>query len=362
MRFKIRLLAFVIALLSSSLQVSAQMKLRSIKNNNHRLTRFRGPNLKFPKYKRYSFAGASINSLNYFGDLAPASDASSTDFEFTRPGFSVSFGRKYGPIYWWRISFSWGTLRGDDFASANPYNETAKYRYVRNLHFRNRISELSYTLHFDLLENPYTYLKRSTWTPYVFVGIALFYHNPKTKVPLQDVHTGLPFENGGKWVALQPLGTEGQNTGVYNTKPYRRIQPAVPFGLGFKFRAADRWDVAFEVGVRYLFFDYIDDVSGSYVDLGTFDDPMARALSDRSQENTGGAGAKPRDFAIIESITTTHTYTGSDGKTYTVYNGYGSDKHSSNIRGNVDDRDIYIITTLKINRILQPYQNTRRFR
>jgi len=40
--------------------VQAQMNGRSIRNNNHRLTLFRGPNLSFPKYKRYNFAGFSV--------------------------------------------------------------------------------------------------------------------------------------------------------------------------------------------------------------------------------------------------------------------------------------------------------------
>ena len=362
MRFGLGLFAISILLILFSTDLIAQMPGRSIKNNSHRLTRFRGPNLKFPEYKRYSFAGVSINSMNYFGDLSPASNISSTDLNYSRPGFTLSYGRKYGPNYWWRISYSWGTLRGDDFDSADPNNEVAQYRYIRNLHFRNRISELAFTFHLDLLENPYTYLRRPGWTPYIFLGVALFHHNPKARVPESDVQTGYQFENAGEWVSLQPLGTEGQNTGLYNNKPYRRIQPAIPFGLGVTKRIADQWDISLEIGLRYLFFDYIDDVSGGYVDLGLFDDPMARAMSDRSQEITGGARAKPRDFTIIEGITSKHTYVGADGRSYTVYHGYGSDLHSSNIRGNINDRDIYIITSLKLSRIVKPYQKTRRFR
>lgn len=362
MKVKIGMWVGIILLLFSQLSANAQMTGRSIKNNSNRLSRFRGPNLTFPKYKRYSFAGASINSMNYFGDLAPASNLTSTDIGFTRPGFSLSYGRKYGPIYWWQMSFSWGTLRGDDFESAGPENETAKYRYVRNLHFRNRISELAFTFHFDLLENPYTYLRRSSWTPYIFTGVAFFHHNPKARVPDYDVYSGREFENAGEWIALQPLGTEGQNTGLYNNKPYARIQPAIPIGLGIKIKLAYRWDLRLEIGMRYLFFDYIDDVSSGYVDLGIFDDPLARSLSDRSQENTGGASSKPRDFTIIENITSSHTYVGKDGQSYTVYSGYGSDLHPSNIRGSVNDRDIYIITSLKINRILQAYHKTKPFR
>jgi len=352
-------LALVLLIVGIFSTAQAQMNGRSIRNNNHRLTLFRGPNLSFPAYKRYNFAGFSVNSSNYFGDLAPASNLSSTDIKFTRPGFSISYGRRYGPRYSFRGSFTWGTLTGDDFKSADPYNETAKYRYVRNLQFRNRISEIASIFIFDLLENPYTYLRRPTWTPYAFIGVAIFHHNPKAKVPDYDVHTGTPFNNAGEWVALQPLGTEGQNTGRYNNKPYSRIQPAIPMGIGVRFRIADQYDLELEIGLRYLFFDYIDDVSGSYVDLGSFEDPVARALSDRSQEKVSVNTSKSRDFSIIEAITTSQTYVGKDGKTYTVYRGYGSDLHPSNIRGNVNDRDIYIITCIRISRILQAYQNTR---
>ena len=37
-------------------------------------------------------------------------------------------------------------------------------------------------------------------TPYGFLGIGLLYHNPKGYFAPED-----------EWVALQPLGTEGQN-------------------------------------------------------------------------------------------------------------------------------------------------------
>jgi len=217
-------------------------------------------------------------------------------------------------------------------------------------------------LAFDLKENPYTYLGRPTWTPYAFIGFAIFHHNPKARVPDYDTQTGLPFENAGDWISLQPLGTEGQNTKGYNNKPYARIQPAIPIGLGMKFRIADQYDLSVEIGLRYLFFDYIDDVSGGYVDMGVFDDPVARSMSDRSQEKAGGKDSKPRDFSIIDAITTKQTYQGKDGNTYTVFHGYGSDKHPSNIRGYIDDRDIYIITSIRLTRVLQAYYKARPFR
>ena len=62
-----------------------------------------------------------------------------------------------------------------------------------------------------------------------------------------------------------------------------------------------RWDFEFEVGYRYLFTDYIDDVSGLYVDLGALDSPLARAMSDRSREQVAADSGSPRDFEAINS-------------------------------------------------------------
>jgi len=61
------------------------------------------------------------------------------------------------------------------------------------------------------------------------------------------------------------LSTEGQ--GIYpESKPYSLIQPAIPFGGGFKFSVNENIHIGLEIGYRKLFTDYLDDVSTNYAD------------------------------------------------------------------------------------------------
>jgi len=326
------------------------------------MARFRGVALSF-KTKRYNYLAISINSMNYFGDLAPAANATSTDIAFTRPGFTLIWSYRLGPRFTVRTGFTWGTLKGDDFKSADPSDTDARFRYVRNLHFRNRIKELAVTAMFDLLENNATYLSRVQWTPYAFIGASVFHHNPQTQVPEADVHNGnAPFANAGEWIDLQPLGTEGQNSDKYNIDPYSNIQIAIPFGIGVRYKLNSAYDLSFEIGIRYLFFDYIDDVSGLYPDLGTFTNPVARALSDRSQEVNAIESGDARDFTVINSITSPQTYIGADGNSYTVFNGFGSDVNPNNIRGNADDNDIFVVISIKLGFIVEGQFRRAKFR
>lgn len=353
-------LAFIVifTILSATSSFS-QIDRKAIKKKSKRISSYRGGTIKFGKGQKYDYLSFAVNSMNYFGDLAPKSGAVSTDIGFTRPGFTLGWGRRLGPRYTLRAGFTFGTLRGDDFESAETGNENAIFRYTRNLHFRNRIKELSFIAMFDLYKSTQSYLGRVSVTPYAFLGAAVLHHNPKAQVPEADVHNGnAPFPNAGEWVELQPLGTEGQNSDKYDIDPYKLIQIAIPFGLGVRWALNSNVDLAFEIGFRFLFFDYLDDVSGLYPDLGTFTDPLARAMSDRSQEPNAVVSGDARDFVSIGAITTNQSYVGADGQTYTVFAGFGSDINSGNIRGGAGDNDIYVITSLKFSYIIG--QNTRR--
>jgi len=331
------------------------------RSNNLRISNYRG-SIKTFANKRYVGFGGGIDIFNYFGDLSPKSKIGSTDLSFTRPGISFFVEYKYAPRVSWRIALTYGTLSGDDFESADPNDEIAKYRYIRNLQFRNRIIELSVIGRFELLTNRGTYLSRPNINPYFFGGVGIFYHNPKAKAPDSD-QLGNPIEEAGSWVTLQSLGTEGQYSDVYNVKPYSKIQISLPVGLGISFRLSENFDLGFEIGYRILFFDYIDDVSENYVDLGALDSPLAKAMSDRSQEINAVVSGSPRDFEnIILPNTTYYAYTSTyDGNTYTVFNGFGSE-HPSNIRGNSSDNDIFIITSLKLTYIMGGNFRNAKFR
>ena len=236
---------------------------------------------RFSRRKAYKSFGFHLNAMNYFGDIVPESDFTSLRFKSTRPNIGVSYTRRFTPRISVRGMFAWGRITGDDLKSAAVNEADNVPRYIRNLKFRNDIKELSAVATFDLFENRGTYLKRPDFSPYGFLGVAVFAHNPKA-------------EYRGTFVALQPLGTEGQNLPKDETAdpaaiypdPYARVQIAIPFGLGVKYKLDKNWDLGFEIGWRKTFTDYLDDVSGYYADPTALaaNNPLSAVLADRSNE------------------------------------------------------------------------------
>jgi hypothetical protein len=330
----------------------AQINRKNIKKNNKRIATYRGRKTHFGKDKVYNMVGISLNSLHYFGDLSPTPKRISTDLSLTRPAIGFSFTHRFGPRYQLQTAFTYGGIRGSDTESADQSDtENGIFRYNRNLSFRNRIKELSVIAQIDLWENQSTYISRVQWTPYLYAGIAIFHHNPQARAPETDA-AGNPTGRGGQWVNLQPLGTEGQYATLqpgdanFGIKPYKRIQPSIPFGIGARFRLNEVMDIAAEWGFRYTFTDYLDDVSRNYVDLGVFgDNHLARAMSYRSNE----------------VATPNHTYVGRDGATYNVLLGYGSE-NPENMRGNKSNRDILMITTVRLTYIIGKTFHRAKFR
>jgi hypothetical protein len=297
--------------------------------------------------------------MSYLGDIAPKAKWGSTKIGFTRPGFSATLGRRFGPRYTVRGSLSWGRLQSDDFKVADPTGDNSKFRYIRNASFRNDIIELSAVAVIDLFRNDGSYLSRPVLAPYLLAGIAVYHHNPKAKVPDQYVlranTTPIDFPNAGEWIALQPLGTEGQNATLeptdanFGNKPYSLWQISIPIGIGIRYRLVDALDLSLDISLRWLFTDYIDDVSKSYVDLGVLDSDLARAMSNKSRDTFSSTG-EARDI----SGWNTNTYIGRDGIEYEVINGFGQEGLPGfpNVRGGGSINDIYYVTSFRISYIV----------
>lgn len=330
----------------------AQFNRKSIKNGNKRMTAFRGNKAKFGKGKVYDAIGFSLNALNYYGDLAPSPAKISTDLSFTKPGFAVSFMHRFGPRYALQAQFMFATLKGSDNESASASDlENGIYRYQRNLSFRNQIKELSVVGIFDLFENQSTYMSRAKWTPYAYIGLAVFLQDPEAIAPATDLQ-GNALPEAGEYVSLQPLGTEGQyatlsptdiNSGI---QPYSLVQIAIPFGLGARFRLNDALDLSAEIGFRYTFTDYLDDVSANYVDLTKLNSPLAQAMSYRTNELNGGNPTNPQPSGIAG---------------VNVQAGYGSE-HFDNKRGGKNANDMYMVTSIRLTYIIKPNFHQAKFR
>jgi hypothetical protein len=369
---KLSLFLFSILLVLLVSEVAeAQFSRSNIKKNNKRIANYRGRKSWFGKEKIYNAVGFSVNALNYYGDIAPLPKKISTDISFTRPAFAISFAHRFGPRYTLMGQFMWGTLSASD-KSASSTGESG-YRNARNLSFRNRIKELSVTAYFDLFKNESTYISRVSWTPYLYLGVAGFLHNPQAKAPTKDLN-GNPLKNGGQWVDLQPLGTEGQYSKLsptdvnYGIKPYSLAQVAIPFGIGARFKINEVMDLWADIGFRYTFTDYLDDVSANYVNLDQLtaksagDNQLARAMSYRTNE-LGANGTTPPTTVAGHPVAGQQLYAPSAAFPggLAVEPGYGYE-FTDNVRGNKKNVDIYMVTSIRVTYILGATFHKAKFR
>ncbi|MEM9326917.1 MAG: DUF6089 family protein [Bacteroidota bacterium] len=308
------------------------------------------------RFRPYHYVGGGINAFNYFGDLAPVNRAASTDISFTRPGFAAIYGRRFHPVMAFRAAYNFGVLRGDDVASA-PSDNQARSRYYRNLSFRSFIHEVSMGVEFHVLPNYRRPAQRPPFNGYIFLGIAGFHHNPQGKAPDFDYQVGsdTPLPAGltpGEWVNLQELGTEGQflNDPELRGEEYSKFQIAIPLGIGARIAfPGNNLNVGIELGYRYVFTDYLDDVSTTFVNLDRFNDPVARIFSDRGAEPIAAVTGEARNQSILDQVIPVDF----NGTTYNVPGQIRSNDQTADApRGNPNDNDMYFITQIRVTYIL----------
>lgn len=204
---------------------------------------------------------AGLGMSNTLSDLGGANHVGThffRDYEIvmTRPCGYLGL-RYYIPESRWATTFNilYARVSGRDNLTKDPFREN------RNLNFRSPVVELS-------LQMEYYFRKRQTGARYnirevvgaktvnmdwyVFAGFGGFWFNPKGQY-------------NGTWYALQPMGTEGQGM-VPTRNKYKRFSGCVPFGVGGKYGLDQNISIGFEIGFRYTFTDYLDDVSTTYVE------------------------------------------------------------------------------------------------
>lgn len=257
------------------------------------------------KAYRYEWSGG-IGVSNFLGELGGANQIGTNGFKdlelsATRPALCVGLRYKLSPYFALHTHLTAGQVSGDDALTKEFF------RNQRNLNFKSNIIELNVNFEASLLSQKeggiyrLRGIKRSSSfeaSLYAFAGIGVFHFNPKGKID-------------GKWVALQPLGTEGQGISPARSK-YKRTQLCIPIGFGGRYFFNRRWGVGLEIGVRKTFTDYIDDVSKTYYNkeaIAAAHGQQAAALSDKSDprlelNNEGQQRGDPGDndaymFAIF---------------------------------------------------------------
>jgi hypothetical protein len=216
------------------------------------------------------FGGTSY----YIGDLNPA-----IPYNMAQLGYGAVARLNTSPRWAFKLSYSRGKVKGDDLKTKAVLN--------RELNFVTTINDFSLVAEFNFWKY-FTGSKKTFFTPFLFGGVGFVMFTPKA----------------ADGTALQPLGTEGQNSGFDGRKPYLTYSLAIPFGIGFKYSINERLGLAFEWGMRKTFTDYIDDVSTTYYDNSVNDPYSDPTLSHDAYEQRGNSSTY--DWYNFTGITLTY--------------------------------------------------------
>lgn len=214
--------------------------------------------------------GFMVGGSNYLGELS----SNSSQIYLKETNLAAGAFAKYNinHLFALRAGFNYAGVSGSDGNSGN------RAIIDRNLNFQSDIYEGSLIAEFNILGyQPFNYT--STFSPYLFGGIAFFQFNPQGQL-------------GDQLYDLQPLGTEGQNLATLPERtPYKLNQMAIPLGIGFKYTLTETLNLGLEIGVRKLFTDYLDDVSLTYPGNAAFtangDPLLVMQLSDQNANTFG---------------------------------------------------------------------------
>ncbi len=165
----------------------------------------------------------------YVGELNPANPFVNK----INPAIGVLYRRNLGKRYALRVGFNYGLLGSDDTKNSSEWFS------FRNSSFSTSIMEASSILEFNFLPYQINNYTTSPFTPFIFVGAAMFRVSPEVS-----------YNNSNTTVAARSI-----------------IAPSIPFGVGFKFNFIQNLGLNVEWGIRKTFTDEIDGLPPTYKNL-----------------------------------------------------------------------------------------------
>ncbi len=161
--------------------------------------------------------GFGLGVFNYTGDITRTYNLTTS-----KPAATVFYRSNISKVISLRTSITGGQVAASD--RHHPLDSAA---IKRNASFNIFLLEAAATFEYHFLDWR-SERHRLRFTPYLFAGLGLF-------------------------------GISGNNS---KTAPYSNVQMCIPFGGGMKYVLNPKYYIAFEVGIRKTFFDYLDNVSG----------------------------------------------------------------------------------------------------
>lgn len=201
--------------------------------------------------------GIGLGLSNYWGDLAPNIALGETKLA----------GNAFG-----RLNFNntWAITGQISVLEVSGNDRNFDFNKTRNLNFSSTIKELSGMIEYNFVPYGYGVLDNKV-TGYIFGGFSYFQFNPQTRY-------------AGETVNLRDLRTEGV--------AYDKASFAIPFGIGVKWIFARNLSLEANYNIRKTYTDYLDDVSGKYIDLSATS-LRTQQIADRSYEILGTGQYQP---------------------------------------------------------------------
>jgi len=224
------------------------------------------------------FGGGSY----YLGDVNPSGHFKGTQLA-------------YGLLARYNIDSRWAVKLSGTRGKITGNASSTWFLPNRNLQFESPVTDISAVAEFNFL--PYfTGSKMNFITPFVYAGIGMFFFKPSS---------------GG--VELQPIGTEGQQTGYEGRKPYSLVGFNIPFGIGVKVGISRKIGMAVFWEMHKTFSDYLDDISTTYYLDGAVIDPNdpQQYLSDPTMSYQPGmqrVNSRNQDWYSFYGITITYKF------------------------------------------------------
>jgi hypothetical protein len=210
-------------------------------------------------FKAYSSVSFGAGSANYWGEIVPISTFTTLATQTTRWNAGFQYTRHFSRKFSAKGSISYIRIAGDDnyfdyTAPGGPFDAN----FVRNLHFRNDLKEISLSGIWEINSNFENPDRRPNWAPYFSLGLAGLLHSPQAReaaTALDALDNPLipPVQND--WVNLRDQLEKTEKIS------YNAMAISIPLGFGIRKRITKNIDIGFEVSYRISMTDYLDDVS-----------------------------------------------------------------------------------------------------
>jgi len=258
-----------------------------------------------------------------------------TDLSSSNFALNAAYVYHYKNRINFRGNLIFSRLSGDDKESPEFY------RNNRSLNFRTDILEISSVIEF-YLKKPTTGNKfnlknvkgqklapniLATLGVYLSGGVGGFLYNPMAK---NNFHYPDVFDNIGfvsdpdksTYHKLRPLHTEGQGYEEGHSigddfnvpgkvfkagKTYKPVAICIPLGIGVQKAFNQNMGIKAELGIRYTFTDYIDDVSGLYYDknlLNQYNGNLAATMSGTGSGDAPSSTGEQGTYRYVGYATT----------------------------------------------------------